>query len=285
MSGKRRPLPDVEDEIVLERGVGPGAVVEKSDAPTAPTAPTAADTAGVEIVGRVVKSPVALDIPTAPQFELASPDASRDAQLVHYENLIGGAKEAVETGARALDRYWTLTAGRALVEIRDGKLYELYGYTSFMDYVAQRWGMVRQHAYKLMRTVRVQQALPEVTVDWTVRQVDLLGSVAEPHDSAGDEAAGDKAIREVWAKAEELGDTSAKGLDAARKAVGGEAPKALEAVKERKPVLPVYQRAVKPFQDFRRLRQVAIENPEYAVELIKTLEAALNELRAESPTP
>ncbi|WP_374058883.1 recombinase family protein [Planomonospora sp. ID67723] len=96
--------------------------------------------------------------------------------------LIGGAKEAVETAARKLDRYWVATAGRALAEIRDGRLYELYGHSSYSDYVAERWGMVRQHAYKLMRTVRVQRALPEAEVDWTVRQVDLLGSVAEPYD-------------------------------------------------------------------------------------------------------
>ncbi|GIH79662.1 hypothetical protein [Planobispora longispora] len=47
---------------------------------------------------------------------------------------------------------------------------------------------------------------------------------------------------------------------------------------------PAYQKAVKPFQDLRKLLLVAVENPECATELIKVVEIALNELRAENPT-
>lgn len=52
-----------------------------------------------------------------------------------------------------------IEVGEALAEIRDRKLYVVAGHTRFDTYLRERWGMSRSHAYRLIDSARVQEAL------------------------------------------------------------------------------------------------------------------------------
>lgn len=49
--------------------------------------------------------------------------------------------------------------GRALQEIRDQKLYKVYGYNKFEDYCTERWDMHRDYAYKTIAATEVVENL------------------------------------------------------------------------------------------------------------------------------
>lgn len=61
---------------------------------------------------------------------------------------------------RAYDDAW-----HALKEIHDGKLYKAAGYTSFKDYVEQRWGYSKSRAHRLIDHVKIVEYLKEQGVD------------------------------------------------------------------------------------------------------------------------
>jgi hypothetical protein len=63
--------------------------------------------------------------------------------LAHYERII----------ERGLDTF--VEVGMALLEIRDGKLYQQKGYKTFEQYCRERFQLERRHAYRLMDAAEV----------------------------------------------------------------------------------------------------------------------------------
>ncbi|WP_449065241.1 hypothetical protein [Planomonospora algeriensis] len=272
-TGKKRPLPEVEDDIRLDRGVGP---VATTAAPAAVVRQAEMAVSGAPIVGMVVDKPTpAFEVPSGPQYQPAPEDAEPGEQLAHYERIIGGAQEVRETARSRVERYWTLTAGRSLLEIRDGKLYEVYGsYKSFMEYVEDRWQISRQHAYRAMQSVPVHLALPEVD-RLSFRQIEVLARLGAA-----------AVIRQVWEKAEANNDISPTGL----KAVVAElevqlnpAEKRPELEQSRAPKGDPLQAVERALEDLPTLRRITLEAPERARALAQKLRAAAEEIEADLP--
>lgn len=76
--------------------------------------------------------------------------------------------EALESATRSLEAleaviergvHTFVEVGRALLEIRDRRLYREAGYNEFDGYCRERWGWSRQHAYRQMDAARVVEAL------------------------------------------------------------------------------------------------------------------------------
>lgn len=280
-AAKRRALPEVEEGIPLGRGVGPAATTVVTPAPDVaaehqPDGPS--ESAAIEVAPEVVVPAPRLE--AAPEFTEAS--GAPDRRLAHYERTIQDARDAIARAEKMASRYWIRTAGRALTHIRDEKLWELYDHKSFEEYVNARWEIGRQHAYKLMNAVWAELALPDVDEAWTVRQITIFAQVGRAHEDQQD---GIQAIQELWAKAVALGDTSAKGLEAAQEVLELPSTSELEQEgdkpKQGRVVLPTFQRAVRPFEDLRKLRRLAIEYPEYAENVVRVLEEAVRELKGD----
>ncbi|MBG0818988.1 hypothetical protein [Planomonospora sp. ID82291] len=223
--------------------------------------------------GTVVSKPQpAFDVPSGPQYQPAPENASPSEQLAHYERIIGGANEVREAARSRVERYWAQTAGRSLLEIRDGKLYEEYGnYKSFMEYVEDRWQISRQHAYRAMQAVPVHLALPEVD-RLSFRQIEILARLGAA-----------AVIRQVWEKAEANNDTSPAGL----KAVVAELEVQLNPAEERpqlepsKPKADPLQVVEKALEDLPTLRRITMEAPERARALAQKFRAAAEEIEAD----
>lgn len=64
-------------------------------------------------------------------------------------------EETIERGKKA-----SIEVGQALAAIQDGKLYRAR-WKTFEDYVAERWGMSRRHAYRLMDFAAAVGANPQ----------------------------------------------------------------------------------------------------------------------------
>lgn len=83
-----------------------------------------------------------------------------------------------------------LAVGNALLEIQTGKLYRA-GYSTFEDYLRDRWNLSRRRGYQLVEAAKVAKALPPcTTVHTTERALRVVAKVA-PDQRA-----------EVWTRAE-----------------------------------------------------------------------------------
>lgn len=271
---KRRPLPQVEEDIPLDHGVGPTASVVAIPEPVkAAPAPAPAPAVTEPKTGVVVERPTALfEPPTGPEFKPAPEGASEEERRAHYERIIRDAHAAHEAAQQRADRYLALTAGQALKEIRDRELYESLGYRTFEEYVEHHLDISRMHVYRLIRGVRVYLALPEVK-ELSFRQKDVLGRAK---DAEG--------IRAIWEKATAAGDTSPTGLKAARDEL------ALELEPTEQPArtaaapavtLPKVRKALERFFSGEALERVAAsaKKPEDVEEIAAALEVAAAKLR------
>ncbi|MEV0236798.1 hypothetical protein [Nonomuraea sp. NPDC050786] len=232
------------------------------------------------LTGQLVLPSTALaDIPDAPDFTLAAEDADRAAQFAHYDATISRARAKVAKVLTKAERYWRLTAGPALKQIRDDGLYKDAGFASFERYVDERWDMSRPRAYQLIDSVRAMEALEGVTDEVpNERQLRAILPVVDGH--------GKEAAEQVWRLAEERGRTSGAGLEQAARDLGFlpslEAPKQDEPTSEAQPVWPRYEPMFRALDDLRGLRRVATEVPERARELAARLRQAAAELERQA---
>ncbi|WP_157121293.1 hypothetical protein [Nocardia miyunensis] len=117
----------------------------------------------------------AVDVLTVPLPEAGEGPLSdgEQTQLAACESSIGTLRLA----------FWA--AGRALQIVRDGRLYR-NSYTSFDDYVEQRWDMQRSYAHKLIRAWPLAAKLYPVASGINEGQIRELLPVAAEH---GEDAA------------------------------------------------------------------------------------------------
>jgi hypothetical protein len=104
---------------------------------------------------------------------------------------LGELESAIETGVRHF-----LGVGKALIEIRDAKLYSAAGYSTFEAYCKTRWSFTRQRAYQLMEaatvTENVNRCLQDVPLPSNEAQTRELARLpAADQPSAWAEAAAD----------------------------------------------------------------------------------------------
>jgi hypothetical protein len=222
------------------------------------------------ITGTVLLPSTGID---EPEFEMA-PEGDQEAQFVHYDALISRARSKVEKTLTKAERYWRLTAGPALKEIRDKGLYKA-NYATFEQYVSQRWQMSRPRAYQLIDSVRAMEWLEGVTSE--VPNERQLRAILPIGDTCGE-----KAAQEVWQLAESRGRTSGSALEAAARELGYrpaiEAPKDAPAPQ---PVWARYEPVLGMLEDLGGLRLVAREAPERAKRLAEKFRKAAEELEAD----
>lgn len=124
-------------------------------------------------------------------------------RLAECEAVIEEAMQVVESAREK--------AGPFLEEIRDSKLYSLE-YSTFAEYVKQRWGRSREWAYKVIQAEKVKRKIKasdsllcngytKVTQTPNLRAALELAKVPEEKQAA------------VWEEAVKSGDTSAKGVN------------------------------------------------------------------------
>lgn len=275
---KRRPLPQVEEDIPLDHGVGPTAATAlpaldaQEPSTPEPAAPLPAETEPKS--GVIVDRPTALfEPPAGPQFQSAPAGLNEEEQRAHYERIVRDAHAAHESANQRADRYLALTAGQALLEIRGKRLYESLGYQSLEEYVENHLEISRMHVYRLMRGVPVYLALPEV-LELSFRQKEVLARAKEAD-----------AIRAVWEKAYASGDTSPAGLKAARdelviELAPADKPERAEAASPAV-TLPKVRKALERFFSVEVLERVAAaaKKPEDVEQIADALEAAAAKLR------
>ncbi|WP_068929389.1 hypothetical protein [Planobispora rosea] len=271
---KRRPLPEVEGTVKLDRGVGPTATTVAVAPPAEAVA--AAPQGGEPIAGKVLdKKTPAFQVPSGPQYAPAPDDASPEDQLAHYERIVREASAAHEAARQRGDRYLALSAGQALREIRDHPhLYRSLGYRTFEEYIEHHLEFSRMHVYRIMRGVPVYLALPDVQ-ELSFRQKDVLARAKDA-----------EVIRAIWEKASAAGDTSPAGLKAARdelsiELVSAEKPENPERAGALVVTLPKVRRALERFFSVEALEQVAssAKKPEDVEEIASALEVAAAKLR------
>ncbi|MEU1883487.1 hypothetical protein ABZ470_39790 [Streptosporangium sp. NPDC020072] len=266
-------------------------VAEQTEVPTASEPIELIEPTTIVSRQQVVSEAVVLALPdgdltNAPTFTVAPSDVPAE-QLAHYETIIDGAKAAVDLGGQALRRYLSLAAGQSLYRIHKDKLVP-----NFEQYAQERFGWSRPHAYRVMYVGLCMGTWPDLQVDWTTKQAQVLGPIIREYD-------GDKA-RMVWDKAVELGDTSERGLRTAKAMVGfgADTPKGLpsgpDAPEVAQKLLSRFEGVLKgPEKEFdvsqtsrlRAMRDLTQANPEGAALLVlrmrrlaATLEAAQREL-------
>lgn len=201
-------------------------------------------------------------------------------RLAHYERTIGEAHMAAEAAVQAAHEHWVLTAGQALREIRDEKLFTQAGYASFDEYVQARWGFQKQHASRLIQSVPVVQALRGVVrVQLKERQVRALVPVVREH--------GADAVRKVWQEAERRRRTSGAGLEEAARWLGFAAKE-----HEETPELPAQKNAPASMDRLQRafrylnrdaFRTAATENPAEVRRIVADLRELLDSIENELP--
>ncbi|MFC4536918.1 hypothetical protein [Sphaerisporangium dianthi] len=247
--------------------------VGQADSPVPEPAPAPTATATVEHVVSGTVVPPSAGFPEEPEF---TPSTAQDPteQFVHYEGLISRARVKVERVLSEAERYWRLTAGPALKEIRDNGLYKTAGFSSFERYVADRWDMSRPRAYQLIDSVRAMKWLEGVTGEVpNERQLRAILPVGDAHGAA--------AAQQVWKLAEERGRTSGSALERAAADLGYRP--AIEPPSDKQP-LPMWARYEPVFgalEDLRGLRQVALEAPDRARQLAARFRQAAAELEAD----
>lgn len=72
-----------------------------------------------------------------------------------------------------------VAVGKALLEIRDDKLYRTT-YPTFEDYCQQRWQLDRRYAYRIMDSARVHAALDATETDRSTSEMSPIGD--KPHN-------------------------------------------------------------------------------------------------------
>lgn len=244
----------------------------------AKTDSTEASSLETVLTGMVIPRSAAADTLDAPSFTPPTANDPKD-QLAYCEAQISNARKRVEEFLAKAERYWRLTAGPALQEIRDKALYKAAGFSSFEEYVDKRWRISRQRAYQLINSVRALKWLEGVTNEVpNERQLRAILPVGDEH--------GPEAARQVWKLAEERGRTSGAELERAARDLGflpelgpaqsSEPSRALSVWTRYEPVL-------RTLSDLRGLRRVAVEMPDRARELAAALRQAAAELEADLP--
>jgi hypothetical protein len=130
-----------------------------------------------------------------PAHDSASLTVVERAKLANFESVISGGLQSF------------VDVGRALMEIRDGKLYRIE-HKTFEAYCQERWSMTKQHAHRLMNATdaatEIAKSNPGVTPQ-TERHVRPLANLPK-HEQA-----------EVWQEAVDTapaGKVTAKHVEA-----------------------------------------------------------------------
>ncbi|MFC4014609.1 hypothetical protein ACFOY2_45815 [Nonomuraea purpurea] len=268
----RRPLPEVEEDIPLDHGVGPTA---ETKLPAVPEPVESLPSEQEPKIGVIVDRPTELfESPSGPEFKPAPEGIGEEEERAHYERIVRDAHAAHESAQQRADRYLALSAGQALREIRGKRLYESLGYQTFEEYTDNHLEISRMHVYRLIRGVRVYLALPKVH-ELSFRQKDVLGRAKDA-----------EAIQAVWDKASAAGDTSPSGLKAARDELAIELaptdkPGSPEAGAAPAVTLPKVRKALEKFFNVEALERVAAsaKKPEDVEEIAAALEVAAAKLR------
>ncbi len=117
--------------------------------------------------------------------------------------------EYEQTVERGLSTF--LDVGRALLAIRDGRLYR-DGHDTFESYCRERWGMSREYAFRLTQAAQVADVLPVGNTPASERQARELAPLLDQPE----------ALRDAWQQANEQ--TGGKPTAAAIRAVVRPAP-------------------------------------------------------------
>lgn len=166
----RRPMLDLpsfsgsHEQIPLETEQDPGAMVAQRSANGVLTGITGAD---VSRPLEVEQLPTPYDLPS----QIASPlTAKEQGDLETCEQALHGFRKAV------------IVAGKALEVINRGRLYR-DTHATFADYVWERWGMRRAHAYRLIEEWPVAVAVSPIG-DINEAQARALLPVYKEHGEA-----------------------------------------------------------------------------------------------------
>ncbi|WP_433357753.1 hypothetical protein ACQP25_44985 (plasmid) [Microtetraspora malaysiensis] len=182
-------------------------------------------------------------------------DDGRTLTLAEYESRI-----------RDVTHQYLLVVGRSLRAIRDNELYAEEGYPSFEAYVNKRWEWSRQHAHRLIKSVRTAEIVaPHAECEIKEGHTRVLDRIYEAKTGPGEAKT---AILEVWNEASTLRRPTADALERLAIAKGHlEAPKQ-KAAPEAAPlaVITGMRQALKAF-NLHQLRTVAQETPEAAREI------------------
>ncbi|WP_431959421.1 hypothetical protein [Actinacidiphila sp. bgisy160] len=183
--------------------------VESAAVPAVVPAPAAAPTT-VVTPAAATPAPAAAEPPA---------DATPAEKLSFYERIVHDAQTAHAAAARAADARFLNAAGPSLRAIHEQGLYlELAGpggqpYSTFQDYLQDRWNLSRAAGYRILNAEPVREALAPITdVQPSTRQVGVLYPVWKDF--------GAEQVREVWQKAEAAGKTSPDELRKARDLLG-----------------------------------------------------------------
>ncbi|WP_089212935.1 hypothetical protein [Streptosporangium subroseum] len=228
-----------------------------------------------------------------PQFELASgPPLAGKIISEPVNKFVDGKVPTLadcEQHIAAVTHQWLLGVGRALKAIRDHKLYEETGYTSFESYVSHRWEWTRQRAHQLITSLPIVEIVaPHADREIKEGQTRVLSPVYDRHGAG--------AVLEVWHTASRSGKPTAATLERIARAKGfldepdQTASESTPAQFASAPVLIAMRAALKGF-DLRTVRQVALETPEAAQGILRDCEEVGNallaiaaELKADLPT-
>lgn len=131
-------------------------------------------------IGSVTPLQVASTVSRPDVMDMAIPEAGSGPLTPSESDQLGVCESSIEELRLAFAK-----AGRALQIVREGRLYR-GEYTSFDDYVEQRWGMQRSYADKLIRAWPLAEQLRPHAPALNEGQVRELLPVATRH---GDEAA------------------------------------------------------------------------------------------------
>lgn len=109
---------------------------------------------------------------------------------VSEQDQLARCERAIERGVRGF-----VAAGRALGEIRDGRLYRTE-FDTFEEYCRERWGWSRSYSYRLLDAAAVADAVSPVGDISNERQARELVSLLDQPDE----------MRDVWSEAVERSD-------------------------------------------------------------------------------
>ncbi len=111
-------------------------------------------------------------------------------ERVEERRTLAALEATIERGVKAFAE-----AGKALLEIRDRELYKVRGLGTWDEYLRERWGWSRAHAYRLMNAAKVARILSPVG-DIPAKEAQIRELVPLLDDEA--------ALVEVWRELKEV---------------------------------------------------------------------------------
>lgn len=250
----------VRDQLLASRSGAGEATEAATEAAPAAVAAVPAPAAAPEVV-----TPTAVFL--APEIAEPPADATPAERLSFYERIVHDAQTAHSAAARAAEARFLQAAGPSLRAIHEQELYlELAGpggqpYTTFGDYLQDRWNISRAGGYRILNAEPVREALSPITdVQPSTRQVGVLYPVWKDFGAAE--------VREVWQKAEAAGKTTPDELRKARDLLGyGKSPELTGPPSSSPSTALVRVDKALGRVDANSIRLLAKENPERAKEV------------------